>query len=206
MTDPELQELTDLWKQADPCEASAFESAARRAHRKGRLLAYGDYAWAVLILAGILFTVLMSPGTGTMVAALCLALATIWLTWKRRKIRQMSRTLDTSDRQSFFASSVRNARADLRRVTLSLVVFPLLVPLAVLMKVSTRTGSDILHPVDMLATWAQSTRGILVLLLLSIILGFTYRSRLKIKSELRRLEGIKDAYAEQAEAEKVAGA
>jgi hypothetical protein len=205
MTDPELQELADLWQEADASEAAAFEAAARRARRQGRLLAYGDLAWAVLLIGGSLFAALMAPGPGTTAAALFLLVATVWLTWKRRKIRQMSRTLDTSDRQSFLASSVRNARGDLRRVTLSMIVFPFLVPMALLVKVSFRTGSDIAHPLDVLTEWAQSTRGIFTLCLFAIIMGFTYRSRRKIKAELRRLEDMRRAYAEQADLEDVAG-
>ena len=196
MNQRDFDEFAALWTEADPVEAEAFDKMARRARLQGRFLAYADLAYFVLIVGGSGFAALMAPGPVTTAFALLLVLATVWLTWKRRKIRQIARTLDTADRQAFLASSVRNARADLRRVTLSMLVFPLLVPTALLLKVAFRTGADIIDPVEVLTTWAQTTRGVIVLTLLALVLAHTWRSRRRIKGELRRLEELKQAYDE----------
>ena len=109
----------------------------------------------------------------------------------------MARTLDTSDRTSFLQSSVRNARANLRRVTLSLVAFPLLVPLAKFLKMSF-AGGDISEMPGILSAWAQSTRGMLTIVALGVVVAFMVRSRMRIKTELRRLEELRIAEAEGA--------
>jgi UPF0716 family protein affecting phage T7 exclusion len=201
MTRPELDEFAALWHEPGAADPEDFEGMARRARRQGRLLAYADLAWAVLLIGGTIFAGMMAPGPLTTAMALVLVVATIWLTWKRRLIRQMSRTLDTSDRRAFLASSVRNARADLRRVTLSMLVFPLLVPMALLLKVAVRTGADLDDPFGILGNWVQSPRGVITLVLLALLLGWTERSRRRIKRELRRLEDLRQAYAEEASAE-----
>jgi hypothetical protein len=198
MTDPDLQELAELWQEPDEAEQEAFEAMARRARRQGRFLAYADLAWAVVLIGGSLFAAFMAPGPAMTAAAVVLLVTTVWLTWKRRKYRQMARTLDTTDRQAFFASSVRNARADLRRVTITMVAFPFLVPVALLLKVSFRTGADIVHPLDVLGSWVQSTRGIVTLIMLSLVMGYMYRSRLRIKAELGQLHRLLADYAEEA--------
>ncbi|HEX2764761.1 MAG TPA: hypothetical protein VHM92_13075 [Allosphingosinicella sp.] len=198
MIDPDLQELAELWQEPE-VRSLEFEEAARRARRQGKLLAYADLAFFVMIVGGSAFAALSAPGPVTMIAAVFLLIGTVWLTWTLRKIRQMRRTLDTRD--TFLASSVQNARSDLRRATLSIIAFPLLVPAALLIKVAFRTHSDISHPLAILTTWAQSTRGILTLCALSLVIAYQLRSRMKAKGELRRLEQLRQAYAEETQHE-----
>jgi UPF0716 family protein affecting phage T7 exclusion len=196
MTDPDLQELAALWQEPE-VRNTEFEKAARRARRQGKLLAYADLAFFFLLVGGSLFAALMSPGPVTTGAAVLLLFATVWLTWKRRRIRQMRRTLDTTGLNAFLASSVQNARSDLRRGTISLIAFPLMVPIALLLKVAYRTHSDVTHPMHVLSTWVQSTRGIVTLFLLFGIMAFTFRGLMKVKREMRRLEQLREAYAEE---------
>src|SRR5687768_8962765 len=155
MTDPELQELADLWQQPDAAEAEKFKALARRARRQGRFLGYADWALAFVLVGGSLFALLAAPGPLTTFSALALLVATIWLTWQRRRLRQMASTLDTADRQAFIESSVRSARANLRRVTLSIVALPPLVILALLSKMSFRRGGYLPDPGRLLLDWAQ---------------------------------------------------
>ena len=201
MNRPDFEEFAALWQEADAAEAADFDRMARQARRQGRFLAYADMAWALLLVGGTIFGMLMAPGPYTMTIALVLLVVTVWLTWKRRRIRQMTRTLDTANRKSFLDRSVGNARADLRRVTLSMLVFPLLVPLGILAKLSFRAGSDVYDFGAVMTAWVQSTRGIVTLILLALVMGYMTRSRLKIKGELRRLEELRHAYAEERAAE-----
>ena len=198
MNDDEFDRLAALWNEPDPEEQAHFERLARRARRQGRLLAYADLAWFVLIVGGSAFAALIAPGPITMAAAVLLLVATVWLTWRRRKYRQMARTLDTTDRASFLQSSVRNARANLRRVTLSLIAFPLLVPVAKFLKLSFVTGGDISDMPEVLSDWAQSLRGMLTIFAMALVVAYAMRSRRRIKMELRRLEELRIAEAEGA--------
>ncbi|HYJ81962.1 MAG TPA: hypothetical protein VEW26_03840 [Allosphingosinicella sp.] len=197
MTDPELQELAELWQQPDAAEAEKFQAMARRARRRGRWLGYADWALAVLLVGGSLFFLLGSPGPMTTVAAVLLLVATVWLTWQRRRLRQMASTLDTTDRQGFIESSLRSARANRRRVTLSIIALPPLVIVALLTKMSAVRGGYVSDPGQVILTWAQSTRGMISLFLFGLIIAFQFRSLLRIRNEQRRLESLRRAYEEE---------
>jgi HAMP domain-containing protein len=199
MIDPELQELSELWRQPDPAEAEKFRALARRARRRGRFLGYADWALAIVLVGGS-FMLLASPGPVTTVAAILLLVATIWLTWQRRRLRQMASTLDTVDRQSFIESSVRSARANLRRVTLTVIALPPLVIIALLAKMSARRGGYVSDPGQVLLAWAQSPRGMISLAIFALILALSFRSILRIRRELRRLESLRRAYEEECQA------
>lgn len=201
MTDPELHDLAELWRQPDAAEAAKFQSLARGARRRGRWLAYADWALAFVLVGGSLFALLASPGHLTTFAAIGLLVATIWLTWQRRRLRQMASTLDTADRQGFIASSVRSARANLRRVTLTIIALPPLVILALLSSLSFRRGGPVSDPGQVLLAWAQSTRGIISLAIFALLIAFSLRSIARIRKELRNLEALRRAYEEENRAE-----
>lgn len=200
MTDPELQELSELWQQPDSAEVEKFQLLARKARRRGRWLAYADWAFAFAIVGGSLFAILASPGRLTTFAAIGLLVATVWLTWQRRRLRQMARTLDTTDRHSFIDSSVRSARANLRRVVLSTVAVPPFVILALLLKLSYRRGGYISDPGEVLLAWVQSPRGMITLAIIALIVALSLRSIARIKKELRSLETLRRAYEEENQA------
>jgi hypothetical protein len=200
MTDPELRELAELWQQPDSAETEKFQALARRARRRGRWLGYADWALAVVLVGGSLFALLASPGRLTTIAAVGLLIATIWLTWQRRRLRQMARTLDTTDRRGFIASSVRSARANRRRVALSIIALPPLVLLALLSKMSFRQGGDASDPGRFLLAWAQSPRGMISMAIFALIIALSVRSLLRIRKELRHLETLRRAYEEEDQA------
>lgn len=197
MSDPELRELAELWQQPDAAEAEKFQSLARRARRRGRFLGYADWALALVLVGGSLFALLASKGPLTTIAAVGLLMATIWITWQRRRLRQMASTLDTTDRQGFIESSVRSARANLRRVTVSVIALPPLVILALLSKMSFRRGGYVSDPGPILLAWAQSPRGMISLAIFAFIIALSIRSILRIKNELRHLESLRRAYEEE---------
>lgn len=201
MTDPELHELAEIWRQPDAAEAEKFRSLAQRARRRGRYLSFADWALAIVLVGSSVFFLLVSPGPMTTIAALGLLVVTVWLTWQRRRLRQMARTLDTADRQSFIASSVRSARANLRRVTLSLIVMPPFIIFAVLAKRSYRRGGGyVSDPGQILLDWAQSTRGMISLAIFALIIAYSLRSIMRIRKELRSLETLRRAYEEENQA------
>jgi hypothetical protein len=111
----------------------------------------------------------------------------------------MTRTLDTSSREGFLETSLQNARADLRRLTLSLFVFPLSLPVAVLFKAAWRHGGHLAHPLTELAAWVTSVRGMITLSVFVFLGAATVRARLKVKAELRRLKALEDAYRDESE-------
>jgi hypothetical protein len=201
MTDPELRELADLWQQPDQSEAAGesdrLQAMARRARRRGRYLAYADWALAFLLVGGTVFALSSSPGPHTTFAAAALLIATIWLTWQRRRLRQMSATLDTADRQSFIASSARGARGNLRRAALTIASLPPLVILSLLVKISFREGGYVSDFGQALLAWARSPRGMISLVIFALIIAWSVRSIRRSREELKRLDSLRRAYEEE---------
>jgi hypothetical protein len=199
MTGPDLDEFAELWQSdPDPAEQARMEALAAKARRRGRFLAYADITLAALIVAASLFGAFAVRGPVTMVTALLLVVGTTWFTVKLRATRQMFRTLSTVDRESFIDSSVRNARASLRRITIGLIFVPVLVPTVIVWKVSLRLGGRIPDPWHVMLDWAQSPRGIITMSLMAAAAAFTLRSRRKLKREIRQLEELRAAYREEA--------
>jgi hypothetical protein len=203
MNRPEFDEFAALWQgEPDPLEKAQMEAYARRARRRGRLLDYIDYAVAISLFAVMVGGSLISTSPLTMAVAVPLIIAVTWMTWKRRKLRQMARTLNTSDRNAFIQSSLRNARANLRRSTIGLASLPLLVPVALAFKVSLRTGGGPQEVWDAFVLWAQTVRAPLTVLGLLIMAAFNLRSRRRTKAEIRRLERLQAGYEAEAEQER----
>lgn len=197
MTDPDLQHLADLWRESNPADQAMLDAMARKARRQGRLLAYADLALFGLIAGGTFFAVALEPSPVTAGIAVVMLLSTIYIMWKRRTIRQMSPSLDTADRRSFLASSVKIASANVRRITLSLTFLPVGIALASMFKIAMRSGGHIEHPVERFIAWGGSTRGILTVSIGLLFVIYTYRSRLRAKAELARLRELQKAYEDE---------
>lgn len=198
MTDPDLQKLADLWKEADASEPQpAFEAMARKARRRGRIFAWLDFAAVAFILATSVIGFVMEPGPITMAAAIALIVITVIVTRKRSQIRQMTRTLDTASREAFVDTSISNATANLRRTRLSLAFFPLGVVIALVYKMALRAGgrTDLIPAT--FVDWVQTSRGIITMVLLALLFAWGVRTERRIRRELRRLEELRAAYSEE---------
>jgi hypothetical protein len=201
MTDPDLQKLADLWTEPDAGEQAGFEAMARKARLRGRIFAWLNFAAVAVTVGGVALGVFMKPGAVTMVAAIALITTTVIVLGKRRQIKQMTRTLETAGRQAFIETSISNATANLRRTRLSLAFFPVGAVIALTYKMSVRAGG---HSELMLAAfldWAPSPRGIITFVILLLLFVWGVRTAWRIKRELRRLEELRAAYAEEAEYE-----
>jgi hypothetical protein len=201
MREPGFDELADLWQDPDGKEQEAFEALARRARRHGRLMAYGDLALGIVIVGGTALGVFMTPHPGVILLALLLLGLTTLVTWQRRKLRQMAPTLNTADRSAFLESSMRNANANLRRVTLSIIFSPLALIVGVMFKRSLKDNRFWDHPVADMTGWALSLRGLFGFSVLAVALLLLIRSRRKLRRELRGLQQLDRDYAEERERE-----
>jgi hypothetical protein len=199
MREPGFEDFAALWTDTEDSEQLAFEAVARKARFQGRLLAYIDVALAVMIVGISIAGVLLKPSGGMLAISVFMAGSSVALTFKRRKIRQMAKTLDTSSREAFLTSSLANARADLRRVTLSLIFFPFFLPVAILFKAAWRNGGQLAHPLGVFAVWIHSLRAMIVIPIFLLVWAVTARARLKTKAELRRLQALEADYRDEAE-------
>ncbi|MEA3039516.1 MAG: hypothetical protein QOE79_2029 [Sphingomonadales bacterium] len=199
MREQGFEDFVALWTEQENAEHQAFEAVARKARFHGRLLAYTDIVLVVMVVGISVAGAVLKPSGLMLAISFVMAVSSIALTWKRRKIRQMTRTLDTSSREAFLKTSLQNVSSDLRRLTLSLIVFPLCLPVAILFKVAWRHGGHLAHPAAELAHWATSVRGMITLPIFLFLGAATVRSRLKVKAELRRLKALEAAYRDEAE-------
>jgi hypothetical protein len=200
MNRPDLDEFTALWRIApDPEEQARLDAYARSARRRGLFLAYIDYAVAFLLIGVSVIGAFISHTPLTLAASVVIVIVTIWMTWRRRALRQMALTLHTSTREGFIESSLRNARANQRRVTLSLTTIPFLVPLALTFKVSIRTGGGPEEVLQAFVEWTQTTRALITVVVLLIIAGLSLRSRRRLQEEIRRLESLRRGYELEAD-------
>ena len=202
MNRPDVDEFAALWQAGpDPLDQEQMEAYARAARRRGRLFDYIDYAAAVSVLIMIVGGSLVSTSPLTIALAVPLMIVVSWITYKRRRLRQMARTLNTSDRAAFIDNSLRNARANLRRNTFGLAAMPFAIPVALIFKVSLRTGGGPQEVWEAFLVWTQTVRAPLTILGLIVIAALTLRSRRKINSEIRRLEVLRESYGAEAEKE-----
>jgi hypothetical protein len=201
MTDPDLQDLAELWTEPDAGEQKSFEAMARKARLRGRIFAYLNFAAVTVTLGGVALGVFMKPGALTMVAAIALIITTVIVLRKRRQIKQMTNTLDTASRQAFIETSISNATANLRRTRLSLAFFPVGIAIALVYKMAVRTGGHTEQIPAAFLQWVPSPRGLITLAILALLLAWGIRTLWRIKRELSRLEDLRTAYAEEAEHE-----
>jgi hypothetical protein len=202
MNRPDLDEFAALWQDGpDPLEQEQMEAYARTARRRGRMLDWLNYALAAALLLMLLIGSLISPSPLTLAVGVVLMIAVTWMTWRGRRLRQMTRSLSTTSRGAFIEGSLLSARANLRRNTLGLLSLPLVIPVAFAFKVSLRTGGGLHALPHALLAWAQTPRAAITIGVLLIMAAFVLRSRRKTRSEIDRLEGLRIGYELEAEHE-----
>jgi hypothetical protein len=198
MNRPDLDEFAALWQdELDPVEQAQMEADARRARQRGRLLGYVDAALIGLILLGTVLGTMVSPHPLTIGLAVLLVVPTIWLSWKRRGLRQMAATLNTSDPAAFVASSIRNAASDLRRATLGVFLLPPFLVGAVVFRALLKGGGDFDQLLPGITAWAASPRGAVVLPIAALMMVRLAYSRRRLRTELSRLEVLQAEYQEE---------
>lgn len=196
MREPGFEDLVDLWQDPDEGDREAFEALARRARRRGRLLALADIGFVVVLVGGVLMSVFATPHPMTMVMAVVMLAATFWLSWTRRRLRQMTATLNTSDPAAFLESSLAIAKANLRRVRLSLRLIGPFIVLAILFKGSQRSEGIENLPQGILEWASRPVAQIALAVVFLIVLGL-FRSRRRLRAELDRLESLRLDYEEE---------
>jgi hypothetical protein len=207
MTDPELLEMADLWQAHPDSEAAEdFAGLAARARRKAKLIALGDAAWLVLVTGSMVVATLLRPSMASVLVCAVTIAVVLWLNWRRRALRKASLATDVRNRAAFLDLASHIARSNLRRVTLSLATFLPMVLVAILFRVVTKTPESMSQPFHAVAVWATSFRGVAALAGLTFISALALRSRLRLASELRRLEALGEEYADEARRDRREGA
>ena len=196
MREPGFEELVDLWQDPEDGDREVFEALARRARRRGRLLALADIGFFLVLAVGVLLSVFTTPHPMTMVMAIVLLAATVWLSLTRRRLRQMTATLNTSDPAAFLESSVAIAKANLRRVRLSLRLIGPLIVMGIVFKGSQRSEGIADLPQGILE-WASRPVAQIALAVIFLIVLNLFRSRRRLRAELSRLESLRLDYEEE---------
>ncbi|MEA3009534.1 MAG: hypothetical protein QOJ91_1226 [Sphingomonadales bacterium] len=194
MREPGFEDLANLWQDPEDGNRELFEALARRARRKGRLLGYADFVLFLLIVLGIVPSLFMAPNAVTVTVAILLLVATLWLNWTRRRLRHKAFALNTSETAAFLEGSVANAKANLRRVNLSLMLMPPMVVMALIFKVSQRSRGGIETLPQGILEWASVPRAWAGLTVVAVLLLLTFHSRRRLRAELAQLEKLRLDY------------
>jgi len=197
MREPGFEEFADLWQDPADNEQEVFEALARRARRHGRLLAYGDIAWWVMIVATLALGSVMTPHPMAITAALLLVGFTTVISWQRRKLRQMSSTLNTASRSAFLESSMRYITGKMRRAMIGIVGSPIAMVLSVLYKMNLRDEHFWEHPLVDFGAWLMSWRAAFGFSFLTLVLLWLSTSWRRSRAELRRLQQLERDYNEE---------
>jgi hypothetical protein len=199
MREPGFEEFADLWQDPADDQQEVFEALARKARRRGRLVGYADYALAAVLVGGSFVAIFVTARLAALAAGLVLIGATLWLTWKRRQLRQMATTLNTAGRADFLESSIRVTTANLRRVTLNMTFLPVCLVVGLTARFAFKGGRHLEYPLVSAAEWASSPKGMFALVLFVLFFVSAWRARGKFLAELKRLNELRQAYLDENE-------
>ncbi len=197
MREPGFDDLAALWQDSEVGDREAFEALARRARRRGRLLGYADLAFVLVLVGGLLPSVFMAPNRITIAMAVVMLVATFWLSWTRRRLRQMTTTLNAGDSLAFLQGSIVNARTNLRRVNLSLALMPPFVAMAIVFKGSQHSRGGIETLPQGVVEWASRPTAWAGLAVVFLMILALFRSRRRLRAELGQLESLRLDYQEE---------
>jgi hypothetical protein len=109
----------------------------------------------------------------------------------------MASTLNTSDPTAFLESSVVHAKANLRRVNLSLMAIPPLLVMVAIFKGSQRIRGGIETLPQGMMEWLSSPRAWIGLTIVFLMVVAMFRSRRRLRGELSKLERLRLDYEEE---------
>lgn len=196
MTVEEFDEFARLWQGGDNAEEERiFRQLAWRVGIKARALKFADWGLAALIVIAAIVAMASDTTPATLLFGLLLGAAAVWATWKRRTLHQGSLLAGMNHRETLIGAARERGRLELRQAQWGLLLFPLGILLAGVMKFSALTGGHVER------FWATMAEGVMLgksplLALLVLILGecyFLYRSY-RLRGELRRLDRLSEQY------------
>ena len=199
MNAPEFDDFAGLWQQRDPEEERVFRALARRVGWRARALHYAEYGLAALIMAAVALALLTDSTPATLAFGLVLAAAVIWEAWRRRLLYETTLINDLSDRETLIAAALKRSRNELGQARSGLILFPVGMFLAALMKFSAVTGGEVQRfAAAFLASvrHGESAAAAMVCLILAL-LYFAQRS-VRLRREVRRFEALQAAYRSEA--------
>ena len=195
----DFPELAQLWQeQIDPAEQAGLETLATEIKRTARRRGWLDVLFTILGVGSLVFALIYLQRTTPPIQlgfALLGALMVAFL-WRRRHIVKGANALATGEPDTFFAAAIANARAELGLARVGLAIFPpgCAFLLVLLSAASGVTGFD---RIASLLFVEQPMVGALQMANFLFFEALGYRSYVKLRAQLRRLERMKREWEEE---------
>lgn len=195
----DLDEFARLWREEPSQEESeAFRQLAGKAARRARLAGYAELGTTAVIGAAILMALLVAKAALTVAIGMVLLVVLVWSARKRHMLRQVAIIISSSDGGSLVEKEIVKTRADLRRTTIGLFLYPPAVPLGHMLVNSVATGGSLENYWEVLVQdLTGGPVGWWLAALFALFLAYQLSAIFRLKRELRRLEGLRVEYEEE---------
>lgn len=203
----DLDEFARLWREEpSPEESKAFKQLAGKAARRARLAGYAEIGTTAIIAAAILMALLIAKGALTVAIGMVLLVVLFWSARKRHMLRRVAIIISSSDGGSLVQKEIVKCRADLRRTTIGLFLYPPAVPLAHMLVNSVAMGGSLGNYWQLLVKHLTAGPvGWWLGALFALFLAYQLRAIFRLKRELRRLQGLRAEYEEEGRLDALGG-
>ena len=189
------EDLVALWGASAPAaeEEAELQRLARHTPRRARMVQWGELAAAALIGGLVLAVVVWNLGPAPMLVGALILLLLGWSAWKRHRLRTIALLIDERDRITFIRSTLRAKQAELDRSALGLAFAVPGIFLTMLLGYSLRgPGEGDLGA--FLVAILTTSRGLVVIGILTCTMLLLAFSHARLLGELKRLRDLHEAY------------
>ena len=194
-----LPELARLWQeQIDPAEQAGLDALASEIKRTARRRGALEILFTIIGLGSIVFALaVFRPRTlPIQLGFALLAAIMVWIYWRRRRIVAGAKALATGEPDTFFGAAIENARVELGLSAIVLAIFPPAYAF-LLVLLGAASGVTGLDRIARLLFVEQPMLGSLHLANFLFFEALSYRSYVKLRAQLRRLERMRREWEDE---------
>lgn len=198
MTRRGFPQYAKLWQeQIGQEELTQFQTMAKTIERTARWRSWIDHFLGALALGAV--CALLWLNTTSLEVKLGFALlvgATTWFGWRRHEITKAARSIAVDDPRVFFDGAIRNVRAEISLSTISLTLGPPFFFVSVLLT----QAADGVSGFDWIfeeLTYARLVRTGAISGLFVLCAAYFVRDNIRLRGQLRRLEGMSREWEDQ---------
>lgn len=198
MTRRGFPQYAKLWQeQIGQEELTQFQAMAKTIERTARWRSLIDHALGVLAIGAVCALLwLNATSIEVKIGFALLVGATTWFGWRRHEITKASRSIAVDDPRLFFDGAIRNVRAEISLSTISLTLGPPFFFVSVLLT----QAADGVSGFDWIfeeLTYARIVRTGAISVLFVLCAAYFVRDNIRLRGQLRRLEGMSREWEDQ---------
>ncbi|HKR25304.1 MAG TPA: hypothetical protein VJS15_08605 [Allosphingosinicella sp.] len=198
MTRRGFPQYAKLWQeQIGPDELSQFQVMAKTIERTARWRSLIDHSlWVLAVGAVCAILWLNATSLEVKLGFALLVGATTWFGWRRHEITKASRSIAVDDPRIFFDGAIRNVRAEISLSTISLTLGPPFFFVSVFLT----QAADGVSGFDWMfeeMSYARIIRTIAISAFFLLCGAYFVRDNIRLRGQLRRLEGMSREWEDQ---------